>query len=276
MARASVPPQEPPAARTRLLANVSRLAWKVWRRDLDVYLATWKTNLLPPLLEPLLYVLAFGFGLGSLIGKLHYQGREIGYLRFMAPGVVAVAIMFWAYFENTYASFVRMYYQKTFDALLATPLLVEDVIVGEALWGATKSVLAATIMLGVLSALGLAASPTALLVPLVAVAGGLLFASLGLITTAISPTIDTFNLPVFVLVFPMFMFSGTFFPLDVLPPWAAGIAWALPLTHVALLVRGAFLGWFPSSWPWSVLYLAVVVPLVFRIALGAMKRRLGA
>jgi len=91
------------------LRNVSFRSFRVWRRDLDVYLTTWKTNFLPPLLEPVFYVLAFGLGLGSLIGDLEYQGQRVSYLNFMAPGVVAVAIMFWSFFENTYASFVRMY-----------------------------------------------------------------------------------------------------------------------------------------------------------------------
>lgn len=256
------------------LTNVSRLSWKVWQRDLDVYLTTWRTNFLPPLLEPVFYVLAFGLGLGSLIGTLTYYDHEVTYLRFMVPGVVSVAIMFWAYFENTYSSFVRMYYQKTFDAMIATPLLVEDVIVGELLWGMTKSLIATTLMLAVLSAFGLATWPTAVLVVPLAILGGTLFASLGLITTAISPKIDSFNLPIFVIIFPMFMFSGTFFPVDILPGWARAVAWCLPLTHVSLLARGAFLGWWPDDWPWSVVYLALLVPVVFVVALVLMKRRL--
>lgn len=256
------------------LANVSRLSWKVWRRDLDVYLTTWKINFLPPLLEPVFYVLAFGLGLGSLIGDLTYYGREVSYLRFMVPGVVSVAIMFWSYFETTYASFIRMYYQRTFDAMIATPLLVEDVIVGELLWGATKSVLAATLMLGVLTAFGLALWPSAALVIPLAVTGGVLFASMGLFTTSVSPNIDSFNLPIFLVVFPMFMFSGTFFPVDILPAGAQVIAWCLPLTHISLLVRGAFLGWWPAGWWFSMLYLVLATPLVFVLALTRLKRRL--
>jgi lipooligosaccharide transport system permease protein len=95
-----------------------------------------------------------------------------------------------------------------------------------------------------------------------------------MITTALSPSIDSFNLPIFLVIFPMFMFSGTFFPLDILPGWAEGIAWCLPLTHLSLLVRGAFLGWAPPGWGWSVLYLVVVTALVLPLALVLMKRRL--
>jgi lipooligosaccharide transport system permease protein len=255
-------------------ANVSRRAWRVWQRDLDVYRTTWKLNFLPPLLEPILYILAFGVGMGRLVGTVPYLGSPVPYLDFMVPGIIAVAIMFWAYFETTYSTFVRMVYQKTFEATIATPLLVEDVIAGEWLWGATKSLLAATLMLLAVAPFGLASWPDALLVIPVAVLGGLLFSSMGLITTAISPTIETFNLPIFIVIFPMFLFSGTFFPLDVLPAWAAWIARALPLTHVSLLVRGAFLGQMPPfAWA-SVLYLVAVTPLVTAFASARMKRRL--
>lgn len=258
----------------RAVRNISRLSLRVWRRDLEVYLTTWKTNFLPPLLEPVFYVLAFGLGVGSLIGDLEYRGVTVSYLRFMAPGVLAVAIMFWSFFENTYASFVRMYYQKTFDAMMATPLLVEDVIAGEILWGTTKSLLASAIMLGVLSAFGLVAYPTGLWVVPLALLGGLLFASLGMICTALTPNIDTFNFPIFVFVFPMFMFSGTFFPIDILPDWARILAWILPLTHVSLLARGSTLGWYPEGAALSLVYLVLVTAAAFLTALLLMKRRL--
>jgi lipooligosaccharide transport system permease protein len=256
------------------LANVSPRSFRVWQRDMDVYRKTWKTNFVPPLLEPIFYIIAFGLGLGSMIGELHYQGRTVGYLQFMSPGVVSVAILFWAFFETTYSSFVRMYYQKTFDAIIATPLVVEDVIAGELLWGATKAIIAAVIMLGVLTAFGLIAYPTGLIVLPIAIVGGLLFAASGLIATALVPSIDTFNFPIFLFVFPMFMFSGTFFPIEILPHWARIIAWTLPLTHIAYLVRGACFGWFPSWWVWNALYLVVLAPAAGVAALVLMKRRL--
>jgi len=256
------------------LANVSRLAWKVWRRDLEVYLKTWKTNFLPPLLEPILWILGFGLGLGAFVGEVEYAGRRVSYLAFMAPGVVAAAVMMWAYFETTYSSYIRMYFQRTFAAILATPLLVEDVIAGEWAWGATKSLIAAGIMMGVLAAFGLVEWPSGLLVLPLAVLGGCLFSALGLITTALVPSIEAFNLPIFVLITPMFVFSGTFFPLDGLPSWARAAAHALPLTHVAILVRGATLGWLPTGWALSVLYLLLGAGVSFVGALVLMKRRL--
>ena len=257
-----------------ILRNVSLRAFRVWQRDFDVYLTNWKTEFLPPLTEPVLYVFAFGFGLGSLIHKIEYEGRELTYLRFMAPGIVAVAIMFWSYFETTYSSFVRMYYQRTFDAILATPLLVEDVILGELLWGATKAVIASSIMLGMLSVLGLVAWPAGLWVLPLSVIAGILFSALGLIVTSVTKNISSFNLPMFLMIMPMFMFSGTFFPVSILPRWAFVIAWCLPLTHVSYLVRAAVLGWARGPILISVLYVTVLALALAAISLRLMKKRL--
>jgi lipooligosaccharide transport system permease protein len=182
--------------------------------------------------------------------------------------------MFWSFFEMTFSSFVRMYYQRTFDAIVATPLLVEDVIAGEWLWGATKSVFAGTTILGILSLFGLVAWPWGLFVVPLTALGGILFASVGLIATSRARTIDSFNLPVFLLIFPMFLFSGTFFPLEILPAPLHAVAMALPLTHLAVLVRGACLGDFPTAWPASLAYLIVVSGVLSVAALVLMKRRL--
>ncbi len=256
------------------LFNISWRSIKVWQRDAEVLWATWFLNLLPPLLEPILYVLAFGFGIGSLIHEVHYLGKEFSYLSFMAPGVVSVAIMFWAFFETTYSSFVRMYYQKTFDAILATPLLVEDVIAGEWLWGASKAVMASGIMLVMLSLFGLVNWPEGLWVVAISIVGGLLFSAIGLITTALCPRIEMFNLPIFLVIFPMFLFSGTFFPINVLPTLAEKVAYLLPLTHISFLVRGACLSTWPSFWILNVSYLVVTTLIASWLALVLMKRRL--
>ncbi|HZI89171.1 MAG TPA: ABC transporter permease [Candidatus Polarisedimenticolia bacterium] len=257
-----------------ILRNCSLRSFRVWQRDLDVYFTNWKTEFLPPLAEPILYVFAFGFGLGSLIHDVRYEGRDLTYLRFMAPGIVAVAIMFWSYFETTYSSFVRMYYQRTFDAILATPLLVEDVILGEMLWGATKALIASTIMLGILTLLGLVAWPSGLWVIPIALVAGIMFSAVGLVITAITKNISAFNLPMFLMVMPMFMFSGTFFPVSILPKWAATIAWALPLTHVSFLVRAAVLGLARGPIVWSALYVLILMVVLSGLALRLMKRRL--
>lgn len=208
--------------------------WKVWHRNVDVFTKTATVNFFPSLLEPILYLLAFGLGLGGFISNINGQS----YLAFIGPALVAIAIMNGAFFECTFASFVRMYYQKTFDAIVATPISVEEVVAGEILWGATRATVNSTIVLAVIAAFGLISSPLFLLVIPLAFFGGLMFASIAMCFTAVSPNIDFFNFPTFLFLTPMFFLSGTFFPLTSLPNAAQVTAMAvLPLTHVVNITR---------------------------------------
>lgn len=162
-------------------------------------------------------MLAFGVGLSALVGDIQYKGNEISYVRFIAPALIAINIMYNAFFENTYGSFVRMYYQKTFDAMMATPLSVEEIITGEIIWGATKSVIATAIMMAVISLFGLIRYPQGLLIIPLALLGGIAFGSVGMFITGITTHIELFNLPIFLFITPMFLFSGTFFRLKIFP-----------------------------------------------------------
>lgn len=247
---------------------------RVWQRNLRVYRKTWKISFVPPLLEPLFYLVAFGVGLGGLVGALKYDGTSTGYTAYIAPALIAISIMQSAFFETTFASFVRMYYQKTFDAMLATPLTIEEVITGEILWGATKSVIGTALMMVVISLFGLLHYPHALLLLPAAFLGGLAFACVGMVFTAIVPTIETFNLPIFLFITPMFLFSGTFFPLDNLPGWAQLFAKALPLTHLVELCRSLALGRFSAATLVAVGYLVIWSVILFPLALMGMRRRL--
>ena len=260
---------KPPGA----LTLSPRLAY-VWRRNLTVYGRIWKISFLPPLLEPVLYLLAFGLGIGTLVGRISYQGETMSYTRFIAPAIISMAIMYNAFFETTYTSFVRMYYQKTFDALMATPLFLSEIIAGEIAWGATKSLIAAALMTAVVSLFGLIEYPAGLLIIPAAAVGGLAFAVIGMYFTGIVRSIEVFNLPIFLFVTPMLLFSGTFFPLETLPAWARGIALAFPLTHLVSLIRGACLGAAPAGALWSCLYLAAFSIVFFILALRAMQKRL--
>jgi lipooligosaccharide transport system permease protein len=254
--------------------DVSRRLWRVWQRNMVVYRKTWKISFVPPLLEPFFYLIAFGVGLGGLVGSLVYGGIATGYTAFIAPALIAITIMQGAFFENTYSSFVRMYYQKTFDAMLATPLTLDEVITGEILWGATKSVIGTALMMVVITFFGLLQYPHALLLLPAAFLGGLAFACAGMICTAIVPTIETFNLPIFLFITPMFLFSGTFFPLENLPGWAQLVARTLPLTHLVELCRSIALGRLSVSTLVAVLYLSLWSALLFPLALVSMRRRL--
>lgn len=253
---------------------ISRRFRRVWQRNFLVYRQIWPVSFLPPLLEPILYLFAFSIGLGMLIGYINYGGEKISYAQFIAPALLAINIMQNAFFETTYASFVRMYYQKTFDAMMATPLTLEEIIAGEIIWGATKAVIATIIMLSVISLLGFIHYPGGLMIIPLAFLGGLAFGALGMYFTGIVPHIELFNLPMFLLVTPMFLFSGTFFPLENLPLWAQQLAQFLPLTHLVLLTRGAAYGQFDLTQIWSVVYLTVFLAVFWPLAMKKMRRRL--
>jgi len=251
--------------------NLSRLAWAVWRRNLDVYLKSWRVNLLTPAFEPVLYLLALGFGVGSYISEID----GVPYVRFIAPALVAISVMNASFFECTYGSYVRMYYQKTFDAIVATPVSIEEVIAGEILWGATRSLISASLMLPVLVLFGVVALPSSLFLIPFAFAAGLLFASIAMCFTSIIPNIESINYPAFLFVTPMFLFSGTFFPLHLLPDFLQTLALAvMPLTHVVDVCRALTL---MSGWDLMFIglaWIAIVTPPVFFIALRMMRRRL--
>jgi len=254
--------------------DISYRAYKVWRRDFIVYMRTWITNLAAPILEPILYLFAFGFGLGAMVENINYQGYEISYIKFFAPAIISITALNYSFFETTYASFVRMYYQKTFDSIISTPLSIEDVILGEILWGATKSVMAGTIMLIVIAIYGLLEFPSALLIIPLSFFSGLLFGAFGMIFTSMVPRIDMFNIPVFLLFLPMYLFSGTFFPLENLPKWAQTVAQFFPLTHFTYLIRNSAMGILNTRMLFSLLFLGILCLVLLYIAIIWMKKKL--
>jgi lipooligosaccharide transport system permease protein len=259
------------------LRTPSHISWRlvrVWQRNWDVYLKTWKINFLPPLLEPIFYLVAFGAGLGYLVGQIPFRDHLITYTAFIAPGILAINVMQNAFFETTYASYVRMYFQKTFDAIMATPLTVEEIILGEIFWGASRSLMATGLMMVILSFFGLLAYPGSLGILPVAFLGGLVFGSIGMCFTALVPNIEAFNLPVFLFITPMFLFSGTFFPLDRLPLWAKILAWIFPLTHVVELTRAMALNILSPENLWNLLYLSIFCLIALPLSLRLMVRRL--
>lgn len=254
--------------------NAAQRVFQVWRRNLDVYSVTWKVNFLPPLLEPMFYLLAFGAGLGGFVKTIPYRGADVGYTAYIAPGMIGISTMFSSFFECTYGSYIRMYYQKTFDAIIATPLSLEEVILGELLWGATKSFISVAIMCGVVHAFGFMQFPHLLALPFVAFLAGLFFASVAMCFTAVTPGIDAFNYPIFLFITPMSLFGGTYFPVEGLPRWAQHVAQFMPLTHLTSATRSiAFGHWDAGVWARLAAFAAVVVPLM-ALAVRMMKRRL--
>jgi lipooligosaccharide transport system permease protein len=253
------------------LPRITRRAWKVWYRNLVVFVRTWKVNFFPPFIEALLYLFAIGMGIGTYVREID----GIPYINFIAPAILAISVMNSAFFECTYGSYVRMYYQKSFDAMIATPLSIEDVIAGEILWGATRSVMYVAIMLPVLAAFGVISLPAALLALPLAFLGGLMFAGIAMCFTAVTPGIDTLNYPSFLFITPMALFSGTFFPLTLLPLAVQYIALALlPLTHIVAIMRMFTLPAFSWIMVLHLGWITVVTAVFCVLSINLMRRRL--
>ena len=251
--------------------QISRRCWTVWRRNWEVFFKTYTVNFLPPVLEPVLYLLAIGYGLGSFVGEID----GIPYVEYIAPALLSISMMNSAFFECTYSSYVRMYYMKTFDAMIATPLSIDDVIAGELLWGATRSFIYTSVMLVVLIAFGVVDLPASLLVLPFSFFAGLLFACIAMCFTAITPSIDALNYPSFLFITPMFLFSGTFFPLTVLPELVQLLAVVLlPLTQLVQVTRSLTLTTLSPLFFYSLAWIAVATVFFFLLSTWLMRRRL--
>jgi lipooligosaccharide transport system permease protein len=259
------------------MIRMSNISWRfmsVWRRNLIVYRKIWKVNFLVPLLEPAFYILAFGLGFQGLVQGLTYGGKALAYTQFMAPALIGISIMYNSFFETTYASFVRMYYQKTFDGMMTTPLSLEEIILAEIVWSATKATAAALVMMVVLGLFGFVTFPQGLLIVPLAFLGGLAFGAVGMFFTGITPSIDMFNLPIFLFITPMFLFSGTFFPVAGLPGWAQSAALVFPLYHLVELTRYCCLGLVETNPLLSLGYLLMFTLCFLFLGLTTMRRRL--
>ena len=215
-----------------------RQAYRVWQREVSVYRHVYRSTIISNLMDPLVYLLAFGFGLGAYVSRI--QG--LSYIQFIAPGLIASSIMTAASFETTINTFVRINFDKVYEAMMATPVTVEDIVVGELLWATTRSTIYASVMLIVVAALGLTQSWFAVLVPLMGVLGGLMFAVIGLTYTSFLKSIYHVNYFFTLFVTPLFLFSGVFYPLDPLPQIVKDIAFFSPLYHLVRVIRPLILG----------------------------------
>jgi lipooligosaccharide transport system permease protein len=244
-------------------------ALRVWQRHFKVYTKLYRSSIALNFVEPVLYLAALGLGLGAYVKEIN----GIPYIDFIAPGIIASSAMFAATYECTYGTYVRMEYQKTFDAILATPVNLSDLVAGELMWGASKSVLYGSIIMIVISAFRLVVSPLIVLaIPLLFVSG-LIFAEISMIFVAIVPGIDSFNYFYTLFMTPMFLFSGIFFPIDGLPPLVSKLAFFTPLYHLVNICR-SFSAGNPSTASWDVLWVLAVALMLAPYPFRLMRRRL--
>jgi lipooligosaccharide transport system permease protein len=242
--------------------------WRVWQRN-------WKTSFLPPAMEPVIYFLAFGLGLGSQVGPIQHDGRAVPYATWIAPGLVAYGAFATAYYEALYGSYVRMFYQKTWDSILATQVEIHHIAWGEVLWAGVRSAMNAGVVALVLG-VGHAAGAVDLqwgwlpLLPLVAFVVAWTFASFALIFTALVPSIDHMNYAVFLVGVPLSFTSNTYFPVDSAWPWVAALMQANPVYHMAGLFRALIVG----GEPWRSLGMLVLTSSVGLVIAATAAQRL--
>ena len=247
------------------------LRWlPVWRRNFLVWRKLSIPSILGNLADPLIYMLGLGYGLGGLLPQVD----GVSYIGFLATGTVVASTMNSATFESLYSAFSRMHVQKTWDAILNTPLSLDHVLGGELFWAASKSLLSGLAILLVIAALGLAASPLALWAIPVIFLTGLAFAALGLVVCALAPSYDFFMYYFTLFVTPMLLVSGVFFPADQLPPAVNAVAAWLPLSHAVHLARPLILGEIPEHAVGHVAALLTVAGAAFYLATVLTRRRL--
>lgn len=246
-------------------------AFAVWRRNASMYRRTWMWTIFPNFFEPVLYLVAIGVGVGAYVSNM----GGMSYLEFLAPGLVCVSAMNGASFEVTYNVFVRLTFQKTYDAMLTTPIEPEDVLVGEVLWAVTRACIYGGCFLLAVLVFRLiplsAAPPFLLLIPLC----GLLFAAIGILFSLRVPTIDFFSFYFTLFLTPVFLFSDVFFPLEerLSGIWLQ-VAELLPLLHPVRAARMATRGVFSPVGLWDLAYVAGISAVCLLWARRSVRKRL--
>jgi lipooligosaccharide transport system permease protein len=259
----------------KMLRNLSLSLWgvySVWWQHFKVYQSTWVINFIPPVSEPIFYLLTFSYGFSPLVGDMTYLGNSVSYPHFVAPGIIAIGIVGPSFFEGSFGSFTRLNFQKTWHALLAAPLSFTDVFLGEWFWAATKGIIA-----GVLT--GLIAITFGLYdwlsflsaIPLV-VLGSLLFGGFGLWIAGFMEKVSHLNIPFFLFVIPMILLGGSYFPRDSFPPLLMTITNFLPLTNLVNLLRWP-LG-LPADWIYELVWLIGLTVGMARLAAWQIYPRL--
>ncbi len=251
--------------------------WPVFLRNLLVWRKLAIPSLVGNIAEPLMWLVAFGYGMGALVGQVRLVGAEgpttVPYLLFLASGSICMSAMNAASFEALYSAFSRMHVQKTWDGIMNAPVDLDDVVLAEMLWAAFKSLFTVTAILGVMLALGISYSLKLLVAWPVLLGVGITFSCLALIFNALAQGYDFFTYYFTLFLTPMMFLSGIFFPLDQLPEAVRALSQWLPLTHAVDLVRPMFMDQWPTQAMRHLLVLLVYAAGGFWMALALTRRR---
>ncbi|TXT37615.1 MAG: lipooligosaccharide transport system permease protein [Comamonadaceae bacterium] len=271
------------ASNTRATGQIESSIWRAPQLSMrwwPVFLRNWlvwKKLAIPSLVgniaEPLMWLVAFGYGMGALVGKITVDGVQVPYILFLASGSICMSAMQAASFEALYSAFSRMHVQKTWDGIMNAPVNLDDVVLAEMLWAAFKSLFTVTAILGVMLALGISYSPKLLVAWPVLLGVGITFSCIALIFNALAKGYDFFTYYFTLFLTPMMFLSGIFFPLEQLPAVVRAISNWLPLTNAVALVRPLFMDQWPTEWLRPLGVLAAYAVAGFWLALALTRKR---
>jgi lipooligosaccharide transport system permease protein len=247
--------------------------WPVFLRNLLVWRKLAIPSLVGNIAEPLMWLVAFGYGMGALVGDVRLGEDRVPYILFLASGSICMSAMNAATFEALYSAFSRMHVQKTWDGIMNAPVRLDDVVLAEMLWAAFKAIFTVTAILGVMLVLGISHSPKLLVAWPVLLGVGIVFSCIALIFNALAKGYDFFTYYFTLFLTPMMFLSGIFFPREQLPPWVQTVTAWLPLTAAVELVRPLFMDQWPSQAARHGLVLATYAVVAFWVALALTRRR---
>ena len=247
--------------------------WPVFMRNFLVWRKLAIPSLLGNIAEPLMWLAAFGYGLGSLVGQIQTPTGAVPYLNFVASGYICMSAMNAASFEALYSVFSRMSVQRTWDGILNAPILLKDIVLAEMLWAAFKAIFSVSAIFGVMALMGLLGQAHVLLAWCVLLLAAVMFSAIALIFNALAQGYDFFTYYFTLFLTPMMFLSGVFFPRQQLPPWMQSVAQWLPLSLVIDVFRPLFLGQQPERAGWSLLAIVGYTAVAYAVALRLTLRR---
>jgi lipooligosaccharide transport system permease protein len=253
--------------------EVSLRFWPVFLRNLLVWRKLAIPSLVGNIAEPLMWLVAFGYGMGALVGTVTVNGAPVPYILFLASGSICMSAMQAASFEALYSAFSRMHVQKTWDGIMNAPVGLDDIVLAEMLWAAFKSLFTVTAILGVMLALQISHSPKLLVAWPILLGVGITFSCMALVFNALAKGYDFFTYYFTLFLTPMMFLSGIFFPLDQLPVAVRVVADWLPLSNAVALVRPLFMDQWPADIARPVLVLAAYTGVSFWVALALTRKR---
>ncbi|NUN60039.1 MAG: ABC transporter permease [Burkholderiaceae bacterium] len=275
-----VPPAAPAAASSTPSVwrppTLSGRFWPVFLRNLLVWRKLAIPSLVGNIAEPLMWLVAFGYGMGALVGQMQVNGQAVPYILFLASGSICMSAMNAASFEALYSAFSRMHVQKTWEGIMNTPVGLDDVVLAEMLWAAFKALFTVTAIMGVMLALGISHSPKLLVAWPVLLCVGIMFSSIALIFNALAKGYDFFTYYFTLVLTPMMFLSGVFFPREQLPTVVRHISDWLPLTNAVELVRPLFMDQWPAHPLRHGLVMVVTTVAAYWVALALTRRRFAA